>query len=124
MTSASGLLEQASDVLQRAAPHSNRAACWITRAALERAVDDLLEARRLSAAAASMRSKLIVLQVAFEQDGDLAALADHAWTRLSRACHHHAFELAPSATEVQHLMEMVTRVSQAAVHLPAAASRT
>jgi hypothetical protein len=104
------LLDQASKVLQESAAHSNRAACWIARSALEHAVDDLLEAKRLSANDATMRSKLTLLQVAYEQDNDVPALADQAWHRLSQACHHHAFELAPSATEVQHLMQLVAKV--------------
>jgi len=43
------LLEQASAVLDEATPYSNRAACWIARAALESAVDDLLAVRDRSA---------------------------------------------------------------------------
>ena len=110
MSTADALLSQAQEVLQGSASHSTRAACWIARSALEHAVDDLLEAKRLSANEATMRSKLTVLQVAYEQDNDVPALADHAWNRLSQACHHHAFELAPSATEVQHLIQLVAKV--------------
>ena len=110
MSTADALLDHAKEVLQGSAAHSNRAACWIARSALEHAVDDLLEAQRLSANEATMRSKLTVLQVAYEQDNDVPALADHAWNRLSQACHHHAFELAPSATEVQHLIQRGAKV--------------
>lgn len=77
-------------------------------------MDDLLEAKKLSASGATMRSKLTVLQVAYRQDSDVPALADHAWSRLSQACHHHAFELAPSATEAQHLMHLVAKVIRSA----------
>jgi hypothetical protein len=33
---------------------------------------------------------------------------------LSVACHHHAFELAPTATEVHHLISLVGTVVDAA----------
>ena len=117
------LLDQASAVLHGSAAHSNRAACWIARAALEQAVDDLLAARRLGADEATMRSKLTVLQVAFEQDSDIPAQAEHAWSRLSQACHHHAFELAPSATEVRHLIELVAQVLRSDAKVETAPTR-
>lgn len=104
------LIEQAASVLEGATAHSNRAACWIARAALESVVDDLLADKQFSAPEASMRSKLIILQVAFEH-GPTSARADYAWSRLSVACHHHAFELAPAASEVRHLIELVARLS-------------
>lgn len=107
MSISASLLEQASAVLQEATAHSNRAACWIARAGLESAVDGLLETKHRSAPEATMRSKLTVLQVVFEQDNELATRADYAWVRLSQACHHHAFELAPTATEVRHLIQLV-----------------
>jgi len=108
------LLDQASAVLEGASDtHSNRAACWIARAALEIAVDDLLKIKQRSAPDASMRSKLTVLQVAYDEFIDVPARAEYAWNRLSQACHHHAFELAPAATEVQHLIELVAGLSDA-----------
>lgn len=108
MSTSDSLLEQASAVLEGASDaHRNRAACWITRAALENAVDDLLDAKQRSAPDASMRSKLTLLQVAFDQDNDVPARAEYAWSRLSQACHHHAFELSPNATEVRHLIGLV-----------------
>ncbi|MDQ3485608.1 MAG: hypothetical protein M3445_09420, partial [Actinomycetota bacterium] len=101
MSTRGSLLEQASAVLEEASSaHSNRAACWIARVALESAVDDLLETKQRSAPDASMRSKLTVLQVAFDQNDAVSARAEYAWSRLSQACHHHAFELSPTATEV------------------------
>lgn len=106
MTDSIALLNQSSAVLTQANPHSNAVACWIARAALESVVDDLLTARGRSAPQASMRSKLSVLQVAFE-DTDLPARAEYAWSRLSQACHHHAFQLTPVSTEVRHLIDLV-----------------
>jgi hypothetical protein len=107
VTGSAALLEQASTVLAEATANSNRAACWIARAALESAVDDLINARHRSAPDATMRSKLTVLQVAYEQDSDVAVRAEYAWNGLSQTCHHHAFQLGPTATEVHHLIQLV-----------------
>ena len=114
MSTTAALLQQASEVLNGAGGHSNRMACWIARAALEAAVDNLLGARQCSAPDATMRSKLTVLQVACGPDEVIAARANYAWTGLSRACHHHAFELAPTASEVHHLIYLVGTLVDAA----------
>lgn len=113
MTTSAELLRLATAVLEDPTAHSNRTACWIARAALEGAVDDLLAGRQRSAPEASMRSKLTVLQVAFDQDDALPARAEYAWNRLSQACHHHAFELSPSGTEVRHLIDLVASATTA-----------
>lgn len=81
--------------------YGNRAACWIARAALESAVDDLLVDRKSAAPAATTRSKLTVLEVANAQNPEVHALAGYVWSGLSRASHH-GFELTPAAAEVQH----------------------
>ena len=108
MSDSAALLTQASAVLADATPYSNRAACWIARAALESAVDELLVSRQRTATDATMRSKLTVLQVACASDQpDLAVRAEYAWSGLSQACHHHAFELTPAGSEVRHLIELV-----------------
>lgn len=55
-----------------------------------------------------MRSRLAVLQVL---DQTLfATRAEYAWHALSRACHHHAYELAPTVSELQHLHAVVTQL--------------
>ncbi|HHV20032.1 MAG TPA: hypothetical protein GXZ30_00600 [Propionibacterium sp.] len=114
MRPAEGLLRQAYAVLLAGHSHSNRAACWIARAALESAVDDLLALRKREAPGATMRSKLTVLEVAYEQNPKVPALAQYAWDRLSNASHHHAFELSPAAAEVKHLIEIVRKLVIAA----------
>lgn len=107
MSDTRALLEQASGVLAGGGEHSNRMACWIARSALESCVDDLLLARQRAAESASMRSRLSVLQVAYEQQPEVAQRAEYAWSRLSRACHHHAYELSPTATGAEHLIGVV-----------------
>lgn len=107
MSTSADLLSQASAVLGGRSAHSNRIACWIARAALENAVDGMLSDEGVDAADATMRSKLTMLQVAYESEGDVSMRAGYAWSRLSQACHHHAFELSPSGTEVRHLILLV-----------------
>jgi hypothetical protein len=54
-----------------------------------------------------MRSRLTCLYVL---DQERSSDAEFAWHRLSGACHQHAFELAPNASEVRALLEQVGRV--------------
>ena len=51
--------------------------------------------------AANARSKLLVLRsLDTAEEADAAAVA---WNRLSNACHVHAYEMAPSAAEIEQL---------------------
>lgn len=110
---ATGLLSQAQAVLDGAAPGRNRMACWIARSALEDAVRARLEDRGLNAGDGSMRSLLTCFEVAYATDPQLVDSATHAWAGLSNACHHHAFELAPTAVEAQRLIDTVHRIAAA-----------
>lgn len=107
MSNSGDLLNQALAVLEDPTAHSNRGACWIARAALESAVAELLQGRNCNAPDASMRSKLTLLQATSDPEDDLPGRAEYAWSRLSQACHHHAFELSPTASEVRQLMGIV-----------------
>jgi hypothetical protein len=49
-------------------------------------------------AAGTMRSQLLCLTVYV--DGDVATRAAYLSAALSRACHYHSYELAPTATEL------------------------
>lgn len=53
-----------------------------------------------------MRVQLICLR-RYLDDHDLAARTSHAWSALSRACHHHPYELAPTADELQGWLAVV-----------------
>jgi hypothetical protein len=46
-----------------------------------------------------MRTQMICLRT-YLGDSELAARAGHAWSALSRACHHHPYELAPGELQV------------------------
>jgi hypothetical protein len=50
-----------------------------------------------------MRAQLLVLRQTVGPS--LAAKADHAWATLSRACHQHPYEFAPTATELGRWVE-------------------
>jgi hypothetical protein len=84
---------------------ATRAAAVVARQALEtlvhRATDELVPGMFRP----SMRSRLILLREL--GDSEKGRIAKLAWDGLSRACHHHAYELQPSEMEVRALVEMV-----------------
>lgn len=107
----SGLLEKARQQSETAGPYSLRRACWLARAALEALIDDLLTTKGIVAAGASERAKLSCLEGAYTDDRALVHKAEYAWNRLSDACHQHAYQLAPTYAEVQHLIGLVEELS-------------
>lgn len=111
--SAVELLGQAQRVLNepRKDGLSSRMAAFLARQALELIVDQRCIEVEAPASWASMRSKLAVLRsLGTEEAADSAAIA---WNRLSSACHVHAFELQPSAAEVEHLCGVVASLLSA-----------
>jgi hypothetical protein len=72
----------------------------LTRQALESALDELWRRRAPGIAAASARAQLLCLGNYLRHPG-LAEGVGYAWSGLSRACHHHAYELPPTAPELQ-----------------------
>ena len=86
---------------------SSRAACWVTRRGLEAMVSLLLQLRGVDVGRATMNVQLICLRVAYEDDPALFSGLASAWDQLSRACHHHAYELTPTITEARELIGRV-----------------
>jgi hypothetical protein len=81
-------------------------ASFLARQALEDIVLSLCERRIQSLDyPVAMRSRLIVLGMLSEPQ--TATAIEVAWIGLSAACHHHAYELAPTAAEVRHLINIV-----------------
>lgn len=76
-----------------------RSAALLARQALEAAVADLWQQRGIDMGTVSTHAQLLCLG---EYLGDQALGADarFAWWALSRACHHHPFELAATASEL------------------------
>ncbi|GAA2184054.1 hypothetical protein GCM10009785_30410 [Brooklawnia cerclae] len=90
-------------------PYANRRAAWFARSALEDVIVELLHAKQVDAGPlASGRTKLTCLESLYrEEDPDIVARAQYAWSRLSEACHQHAYELAPTYVELAHLVRLV-----------------
>lgn len=76
-----------------------RACTWLIRLALEHAVDDYWQRHRPEVAGASRRAQLLAL--ARTVDADLGLRCTQLWHGLSRAAHHHAYELAPTSAELR-----------------------
>lgn len=88
-----------------------RASALLACRALEATVNRLWERRTLDLQGRSMRVQLICLRT-YLGDADLAARAGHAWSALSRACHHHPYELAPTAAELRGWLSIVEELIQ------------
>jgi hypothetical protein len=104
------LLEMAHRLLHR--PDAATAGLWprvsalLARRALEACVGELWNDRALPLHACSMRTQFLCLRT-YLGDTDLAARTNHAWSALTRACHHHPYELAPTATELRSWFSVV-----------------
>ena len=110
------LLELAERLLRRADPATAglwpRASALLALSALEAGVERLWQARALALSGCSMRTQLICLR-SYLADAPLAARAAHAWSALSRASHHHAYELAPTAVELEPWLAVVAELVRA-----------
>ncbi len=106
-------LDMAEGLLRRADPATAglwpRASALLALQALETGVVRLWERRTLDLGSCPMRAQLICLRPYLE-DADLAARTGLAWSALSRACHHHAYELAPTAAELRDWFSVVTEL--------------
>jgi hypothetical protein len=91
----------------------SRAASFVARAALEGLIEAELNERNYAPGDASVRTRLTCLEAALRSDPARVARFQYAWSRLSAACHHHAFDLSPSASEVCQLIEAVEGLCEA-----------
>ncbi len=78
-----------------------RACAWLLRLALESAVDDLWARERPAVALTPMRTRLLSLHHVRGLGPEPPARAEYLWASLSRAVHHHPYELSPTATELR-----------------------
>jgi hypothetical protein len=83
-----------------------RAGALLARQALEEALDAYWNARGLALGECPMRPQLVCLRE-YLPDTELAGRVEHAWSALSRACHHHPYELAPTAGELEGWVQVV-----------------
>lgn len=88
-----------------------RAAALLARQALESALDDFWALEAPGVDKASTRAQLLCLRdYADEQTAERAA---HAWYALTRACHHHAYDLPPTGAELTNWIDDVAAVTEA-----------
>ena len=111
------LLDMADGLLRRADPATAglwpRVSALLALQALEASLLRHWQHRTLDFQGCSMRTQLICLRT-YLGDAKLAARTGHAWSALSRACHHHPYELAPTAAELQSWFSVVTELIQKA----------
>lgn len=105
------LIEKAWQQLESPDPNALRRACWLARTALEGTITELLKIKGVAADRASERAKLSCLEGIYSDDRALTFKAEYAWSRLSDACHQHAYELAPTYPEIQHLVGLVAELA-------------
>ena len=105
MTAPSPYLVAADRMLSEIVPGARgtwpRACAWLTRLALESALDTYWAS--VEPAVAECRSRRAQLLLLRERKPDLARRADYAWTALSRAGHHRGYEVALTAPELRAL---------------------
>lgn len=101
-----------------------RVCTWLIRLALEHGLDDFWAFQNPAMAeVTSRRAQLLTLTRTV--DADLGSRATELWHTLSRAAHHHAYELAPTGPELRSWHTDVTRlVSALSSRTSGAVSRT
>jgi hypothetical protein len=107
------LLDAADGLLARADAATSglwpRVSALLALRALEAAVGRLWERAGVPLGGCPMPTQLICLR-AYVADAGLAADAGHAWSALSRASHHHPYELASTAGELGSWFAVVRSV--------------
>jgi hypothetical protein len=107
------LLAEADRLLTTAIPGTQarwqRACTWLIRLALEETLDQYWADELPEAALCGMRPQLLLLPA--YAGTSIAERARDTWTGLSRAAHHHAYELAPTAAELRTWHTTVSQLS-------------
>lgn len=110
MSDTRDVLQLARDLLSRADPATAglwpRAAALLVRQALEESVDGYWTERQLPLGSLPTQAQLVCLRMMAPGDA-LPAQLHEAWGALSRACHHHPYELAPTVGELATWIEVV-----------------
>ena len=76
-----------------------RAAALLARQALEMSLDQYWKGKRPGLELCTTHAQLLCLRQ-YWPDKEEAGRIHMAWVTLSRACHHHPYELAPTAAEL------------------------
>ena len=108
------LLGAADDLLSEASEASAgrwpRAVAILCRQAVEGSLHDFWRAKAPGLEGASERAQLLCVRSYVAPE--LAARVEHAWTALSRACHHHGYELSPTASELAGWFEVADELDR------------
>ena len=83
-----------------------RVTAFLCRQALEEALDAFWKAKQPGIEYASRATQTACLEPVMG-DRELAFGVATAWSTLSRACHHHPYELAPTAPELRYWIARV-----------------
>jgi hypothetical protein len=114
--SAATLLRTARELVRRPALETAglwpRAAALLGRQVLEAALQKLWAKRAPGLAECSGRAQLLCLR-SYVDDDELAERAYETWGALSRALHHHPYELAPTAEELNAWLTTVEELTAA-----------
>jgi hypothetical protein len=86
-----------------------RAVALLGRQSLEGGLDSLWDRSIPVMKQATRRTQCLCLDQ-FVRDRDLAEGVRTAWASLSAACHHHPYELSPSAAELRSWLDKVERL--------------
>ena len=89
-----------------------RAVALLARQAIEVAARQFWMVRAPGLEWCSMHAQLICLPD-YVRDREVAESASHAWSSLSRICHHHPYELLPTAAELRVLLDSSRRLVSA-----------
>jgi len=87
----------------------SRAAAFLTRRALEDAVDGIYTGPLLGVRECPTSTKLLCLP-RYLGDAELAREVHATWAQLSTACHAHPYELDPTLAELQRWIGVVKRL--------------
>ena len=88
-----------------------RAVAYLSRQALESYLDEYWCKKAPGTERVSTRAQLICLPC-FLGNGDLARQITYTWNGLSQACHHHSYELAPTATELRGWVSVIGELAE------------
>ena len=85
-----------------------RVAALLARHAIEEALRQYWTLREPGVEHCTWHAQMLCLS-AYLSNRDLARETAAAWSELSRACHHHPYDLAPNATELRGLLDVAHR---------------
>jgi hypothetical protein len=89
-----------------------RAAALLARQAIEVAMVEFWMVRAPGLEWCSTHAQLLCLPE-YMRDREIAESASLAWNSLSRICHHHPYELLPTAMELRGLLDTARRFAGA-----------